>query len=293
MPSKWIRVSRKAPCLICQKPDYCTRTEDGKLARCMRVESARPSKIQGGWIHDINGQPVPAPREPKRVADVPGLARKMFKDKLADAKRIEVSKRLGVSLESLVLLRVGIGWDHDGQEFASFPSRGATGTVIGITRRYGDGTKKTFPGTRNGVFVAEGWWTRTGPVCIVEGASDAAALVTHGFCAIGRPSNIGGADIIRAFLGRRAKGRPVVVIGENDRKPDRVGQQSQCKSGCAGCAWCWPGRYGAIKVANELGAKWGMVPKDCKDVRDWSRKKNFAAVLHWWLSWLVNRSGTR
>ena len=35
----WVRVSRGAPCAICEKPDWCTVSGDGSAACCMRVES--------------------------------------------------------------------------------------------------------------------------------------------------------------------------------------------------------------------------------------------------------------
>jgi hypothetical protein len=55
-----------------------------------------------------------------------------------------------------------------------------------------------------------------GPVIIVEGMSDTAAAMDLGFDAVGRPSNLGGLEL----LGRLIRGRPVIIVGENDIKPD-------------------------------------------------------------------------
>jgi hypothetical protein len=248
----------------------------------MRVEGGKPSKGSlGGWIHKLSDPvPIQAPKPVKKIKDVSALAMKMFggeKLLLACQKRESLAKQLGVSVESLVSLQVGIGWDHDGAEYASFPSRDAVGKVIGITRRYGDGKKKTLYGTSNaGIFAATNWWTGADPVCIVEGATDVAALETHGFAALGRPSNVGGAKIIAAYLTRRAKGRAVVVLGENDFKAARHGTVSHCPPTCKWCAWCWPGRFGAEAVNSQL-CRLGfessvlMPPRGIKDAREWLR----------------------
>ena len=46
------RVSRKHPCEICGKPDWCVRTRDGEIAVCMRVSAgAIRMNRQGGFIH--------------------------------------------------------------------------------------------------------------------------------------------------------------------------------------------------------------------------------------------------
>ena len=52
--SDWTKVNRQCPCLICRKPDWCGYIgpcDDPTVARCMRIESDRPSK--GGWIHRL------------------------------------------------------------------------------------------------------------------------------------------------------------------------------------------------------------------------------------------------
>jgi hypothetical protein len=232
----------------------------------MRIESLRPSPCGEGWLHDVHDIPAVLPRYDKpvrKVKDVTALAMKMFNDSAAAGERRHLADKLGVSFESLASLNVGVGWDRSGEMFYSFPSRGADCKIIGITRRYADGRKKTLAGTSNGVFVPENWWKLPGPISIVEGASDVAALVTHGFPALGRPSNTGGARIIAEYLKRRAKGRKVVVVGERDRKAVKGHED------CIGCAQCFPGIYGAAVVSLKLGCDWRIVPK-FKDVREWA-----------------------
>lgn len=282
---EWSRVNASEPCKICAKRDWCTRTADGKLALCMRIKSEKEAK-GGGWFHKLDDPlPVVVPKQAKRLKDVSAVAMRMFNDTLAIGKRKRLAETLGVKEIALHSLRVGIGWDHDGREFSSWPARDADCKIIGITRRYDNGEKKTMAGTSNsGIFVPDRWWMQSGPVCIVEGGSDAASLVSAFVAVLGRPSNIGGAKIIAEYLRRRARGRRAIVIGENDRKADRVGTVPQCPRNCVGCAWCWPGRFGAERVAKALRCEWRIVPPLWKDIRDWYRQDlDFRASFASWL----------
>lgn len=270
-PETFVRVTRREPCPICEKPDYCTRTADGKRVKCMRVENGKPALKNGGWLHVLEHPlPLATPKPARRLKDIPGLAKKLYGDRLAKSKREALAKLLGVAESALEALRVGIGWDHDSREFSSWPSRDSAGRIIGISRRYEDGQKRTLAGTSNaGVFLTPRWWAPLGPIVIVEGGSDVAALVSNGFAAIGRPSNTGGHAVIKELLARRAPKRPVLVMGENDRKANRIGT-ANCPADCTGCSWCWPGLFGAQLIAQRLGCGWKMPPPLYKDVRQWA-----------------------
>src|SRR5262245_8445623 len=69
------RVSTRAPCPICGKPDGCRVLADGGI-QCMRAESAIPCR-PGGWMHwpdgsdwGARGDRAPfAPPRPSRKAD--------------------------------------------------------------------------------------------------------------------------------------------------------------------------------------------------------------------------------
>lgn len=222
-------------------------------------------------------------------AEVKTLVLKFYKGN--PSSRASLARKLGVSVDALEQLSVGFGSDWQNIPFSSWPSYGADGEWCGIVRRYPDGAKKTLAGTRNGIFAAEGWWKLPGPICIVEGGSDVAALHGAGFPALGRPSNTGGGRILKAFLQRRAVGRVALVIGENDRKPERVGTLKilmtgtfKCPDSCAGCSFCWPGKYGAESVARFLRCRWAMLPKEFKDVRAWANgDPEFATHFKAWL----------
>ena len=137
--SEWVRVTRREPCVICEKSTWCTRTTDGTAVRCMRVESEKPVE-KGGWIHLMEDPLPPKPPAPpaKRKYNWTKECRAMYEHPRAKAKREEVAEQLGVTVQSLILLRVGVGWDDYGprREFSSWPSRDAEGRCIGYVRRY-------------------------------------------------------------------------------------------------------------------------------------------------------------
>ena len=294
----WIRVSKRDPCPICGKPDYCTKTADGRLAQCMRVESDRPSKNRlGGWLHwlteDAGGlvlAPVKTYEKPKISYDEwTRIAKEAASHKHAKETRVTVAKELGVSYESLLWLCVGWGWDeYRHVPFSTWPQFNHKRQVTGIIRRYENavtedgGNKLSMRGGSPGLhFVKYGSNMGRGPLCIVEGGSDTAALVTLGVPVIGRPSNLGGVDILSKLIKRVA--RPIVVIGEHDFKPDRPGKGPGCPPDCIGCNWCFPGLFGARSVAEELGEllpgrniRWAMAPEGYKDSRAWFQENSGA-----------------
>lgn len=267
--SDWVRTSRSLECPVCKKNDWCTMAVDGGVIKCMRVPSEDECKT-GGWFHfDKPTQLTICVPPPVPKADASALAKDLYFSKHAPGARQKLSKILGVSLSSLEELRVGWGSDPSGRVWWSFPSRDASGRIIGIIRRYEDGSKYTYKGTSNGgVFAKAGWWKTPGVVLIVEGGSDVAAALTHGLCAIGRPSNIGGVAVIRDMLIRYCKGRPVIVVGENDEQAHKRGLLDYCHADCKGCGHCFPGKFGAEHVASCLGVGYCMPPFPFKDFRE-------------------------
>ncbi len=87
-----------------------------------------------------------------------------------------------------------------------------------------------------GLILPWGWWQFSGRVYLPEGASDVAALLSHGLPAIGRASASGSCGLLSQVLS--ATSLAPVVVGENDLKPDGH----------------WPGREGAERCANRLAA---------------------------------------
>lgn len=239
----------------------------------MRVQSESACE-SGGWFHFDNLLERPASTHyspPVPQADAPSLARGCYLDRDAAGARCELAEILGVSEEALDQLGVGVGRDPSGSSWWSFPSRDADGKVVGIIRRYRNGSKLTYPGTSNGgVFCSRQWWKTSGVIMIVEGGSDVAAALSHGVCAVGRPSNVGGVGVLREMLNRHARGRPVIVIGENDEKPYKRGSSLSpwCPAHCTCCPHCYPGKFGAEHVAKQLGVSFCMPPFPFKDFRE-------------------------
>jgi hypothetical protein len=255
----WVRVTRRSPCPVCQHPDWCSVSEDGTTVVCMRVESPKPCK-SGGWFHDLKDKPVkdlPKPRP--KPAPVP---QQNFTDLacryVEDLHNIDiVAQELGVSVRSLE--RLQIGWAGHG---LSFPMRNGSERIVGIRIR-GKGRKWCVPGSRHGLFWPEGVYANSPQRLIVaEGPTDCAALLDLGFDAIGRPSCLGGVDLVTEFL--RGRRREVVIMADKDppkKRPD-------------GSVW-FPGQEGAEALAKAIRPLCRTLkivkPPFNKDIRDWYR----------------------
>ncbi len=64
--TKWIRVTKRNPCPVCGKPDWCLISRDGKAMICARIESDRPAGNKGaGWIHTLDNSVQLPPLMPR------------------------------------------------------------------------------------------------------------------------------------------------------------------------------------------------------------------------------------
>ena len=261
---EWREVSRREPCVVCGRGDWCGRTSDGELIRCMRDGEA-PSgytvirhHADGGTLY---GQGQGGARQsrvtrPPRPKPEPIDWRAVHERCVGamDYVRAEaLSYELSVPIESLYA--VGIGW-HECRACYTFPERDAGRQIVGLSTRTLDGDKRFIGGGKRGLTIPDGIGPDPGePLLIVEGASDVAACVTLGLQAVGRPSNVGGVDELAVLLDGYAG--EIIVVGERDAKPDGR----------------WPGRDGARSVAKELAKRLGrevavtMPPTPYKDMR--------------------------
>jgi hypothetical protein len=172
---------------------------------------------------------------------------------------------LGVRLD--ILEAMDVGWT--GRAW-SFPFRDGEGQIVGIATRLPDGSKKAVRTSSNALFYAPDRWSQgDGPICVVEGASDTAALAGLGLAVVGRPSNTGGAADLAVLLREWPQHRGIVVVGERDEKPDGA----------------WPGRDGAVAVAEKLAAllyrevAWTLPPEGVKDSRDFATRATAAEII--------------
>jgi hypothetical protein len=121
--------------------------------------------------------------------------------------------------------------------------------ICGIRLRFDDGRKKAVRGSREGLIVPN-QPERGGVLCIAEGPTDTAALLSIGLWAIGRPSCNGAVEATKRYIEAHVPSR-VVIIADHDE----------------------PGRLGAIRLAIEIGTREiYQPPVGVKDAREWVRQ---------------------
>lgn len=213
---EWIRVSRKSPCPICQKPDWCNVIEDGSTIHCMRVQNGSPSHGKaGGWIHKVSDdRPRAKYVKPVKHATVKIDAPTLFYkwQNYTEAKPlIALAASLGV--EPMALHVIGCAWAPEHGAWA-FPMKDENSKIIGIRLRSESGEKWAVTGSKAGLFTPHDMAPRE-CLYIVEGPTDCAAALTLGLYAIGRPSCLGSEDQVNGFV-RKNKIKNVVIISDND-----------------------------------------------------------------------------
>jgi len=269
------RVTASRPCVVCGRPDWCCYWSDG-TALCARVWSDRPAG-SAGWVHKTNAGAAVATRTAEQeAADRAKIARHVRLAASAltagDVDRIAASLKVPVpAVRAMAGVFVGDdgGGPFDGYAMSS-PDDGGGWGVCGYSRRYGDGSKKTIG--RAGLFFP-GLMPPGDVLFVVEGYSDVMAMYAAGLPAVGRPSNIAGAELVTRFVAERVAGdwRAVVVVAENDEHPDGL----------------WPGMTGAVAVADRVRAglkavKAGRpvyvrrVPEAAKDPRAWFQLSGYS-----------------
>jgi hypothetical protein len=250
----WREMTKAAPCPICGHGDWCGH--NGDAVRCMRVTDA-----PAGWTRIKSDDEGGTTFKPAGTASLNRVARRNFN---GDAKRYaevlpddllrELADALGVDADAL--RSINVGWNAADQAW-TFPERDSAGQVVGINRRFRDGTKRSIKGGKRGLIIPESLDDLPGPVLAVEGASDVAACLTLSIAAVGRPNNKAGADLLAQLLRDRAD--DVLIVGENDAKDNDN----------------FPGRDGAIAVAQKCAnawkrpVRWSMPLEGVKDVREW------------------------
>ena len=286
--SRWHNVSRREPCPICQKPDWCTLSDDGMMCVCKRVESPNPAKSGQGWIHILVERPKRewVPRMPKR----PSI--RLFQAEMAMIgyraefqawkPRIDtgwnsmdcMQEDLMLPAESLARINPGRSEYH--QAWA-FPMLDGDGKCVGIRlREFGASNKWSVAGSHDGLFYdpqlqpAEtiSNCVRGREIVVVEGATDTIAGYALGLPCVGRSSCGTGAEHLRKLCSRLNVGR-VTIVTDNDNyklRPD-------------GTPWR-PGIEGAQRLAQQLGRLYRIITPPKKDLREWYYA-NLSAETFW------------
>ena len=253
--STWRRVSRRQPCPVCGKPDWCTVTADGSAVCCMRVASEKRLR-NGGHVHRLTPDDwhrphvrrIELPAWKRRPVRVFGDLGSRYEAAAGDSTVARLATQLGVSAESLRRLHIG----HDGRAY-TFPMRTPNRSVCGIRLRYPNGRKLSVQGGREGLFLPDPATDEPepGPLYVCEGPTDTAALLTLGLDAIGRPSCRGAVRLTSDV----SKGRDIVVFADGDA----------------------PGQSGAKALVCTLALYCQSVrlirpPDGAKDVRQWVQR---------------------
>lgn len=258
MNGGWHNVSRREPCPICHKPDWCTLSNDGAVCVCRRVESLHPTASGSGWIHGLAAErtaiipprPAVAPRSPA-ANPFPGLHGSF------DGDRDFISETLWSELglmDDTLAEKMDVRYDHV-QEVLSFPMRNVAGEITGLRYRHlMDGKKWSARGSKDGLFMVRPLTTDDEQptddreIYICEGPSDTCAALSLGLNAIGRSSCMSGVPLVREYL-RRHHVRRATIIADGDK----------------------PGRDGARRLAGSVGISSRIIlpPPGIKDLRDW------------------------
>lgn len=270
--SEMTRVSKKRPCPVCQKADWCLLGRS--MAICMRVQSQREKTFSDGsvgWMHRIDGGPFPIePPKPKANKPAPNLnamMEKWFRFTKPEARE-KLAQTLGVTTKSLELIGAALRDDHTW----AFPMRDARNYVVGIRIRSDLGRKWAIEGSHQGLFIPQ---IEPEPlVFLPEGPTNTAAVLSLGRFAVGRPSS-NGAVLTAAEAVKNMKCRKAVIVADTD--PDRVWDKTGKDFN--------PGADGAALLASKLGIPSCTLLLPCKDMRDFVRNGGDAATL----DYLVNQ----
>lgn len=268
------RVTRNRPCPVCGKPDWCLVAEDDGAAICQRIEDGSVRRCgDAGWLHTLKDRHNGHHRhrdsgrrrhtlfgkeaqEPGDIAFDRLSAR--YQSQLTGEKLKSLAGSLGVSSGSLS--RLGVGWD--GAAF-TFPMSDANGKIVGIRRRFPNGSKISVKGSETGLFIPMDL-SGVEPLLVTEGPTDTAAALDLRFDAIGRPNCNSLVEMTVRAVRRR---KEITVVSDNDVV----------------------GRAGADKLATILALRCPCVrvvhpPDGIKDLRQWFNTGLTAEVFQWAVS---------
>lgn len=263
--------SRREPCPICGKPDWCIISNDGHVAICNRIQSNHRCD-GGGWLHVLEKGDF---RPVRRVWTPPAKIVPTFDAEAVQAVLSREYERRGgdgmladdISLPVEAVSVLGPGWNANLTAW-SFPMRDAYGNVVGIRYREFNGSRKwAEKGSRNALIyprgfrplVVDGYAT----VVFCEGETDTMAAHALGIPAVGRPSCSSCVDMCRELC-RRVRAKRVVVVSDNDKYKSRPGTDDRPPMR----PWR-PGIEGAESLAEGVGIPYRIVTPPCKDMREW------------------------
>lgn len=271
-PEKLTPVSPKSPCPVCNGTHKCSVGNAGLIV-CGRTSDPAegfrhlgPSKKDSQFHLYRRADEVAVDRpKPRKTITVnwPAVASRCARA-MTTAASNDLAAELGLPEDAAGILAVGFDAKDKSGPCWTFPERDGQGKVVGVNRRFRDGTKRASPGSARGLSIPDRWIDRAGPLLVVEGPSDTIALSYCKLPAVGRPSNTGGIEFLIDLLTNFPVDREVIILGERDEKKDGS----------------WPGKEGAERTAAVLADRLArpigvaLPPAGSKDARVWITGQN-------------------
>ena len=264
------RVTRRKPCPICGKPQWCLHGPDG-ISVCKRVMSNREFG-EAGWIHGGELRRPSAESvvqkyvRPERNEAIEALYAKICQEQPGGASW-QIASDHGIPADGAI--RLGAVW-HGIAGALAFPMRNASGACVGIRYRAENGRKWAAVGSWDGLFY-DAMLAPTERAWVCEGPTDTAAMLELGFYVYGRPSCRGASRILVTRCVQQEH-REVVIVADSDT----------------------PGQDGADAMAEQLvvaGVKVKVIVPTGghKDARAWiaagataARIERVARNAQWW-----------
>ena len=212
------RCDNQNPCPVCKRySDGCLYAKDGSAAICVRTpEGAVKMAGEAGWFHILKpGQFKPKPVKKKRPIPINWESlNKCYTQTFQGIAVRHLSNPFQVY--GTTLRQIETGWDR---EAYTFPVRDSDDQIIGIQRRFPDGSKGMVKGSQIGIFIPRIYWDNLEsdicPLFICEGVSDTATALDMGLCAIGRVSCSTGKEHIIKFCIKKRPTR-IIIVADND-----------------------------------------------------------------------------
>ncbi len=209
----------------------------------MRVANDKPCK-NGGWLWPLSSAPRPVRQWRPVVAQQQDFSFLMREFESSTKDEVcWLASSLGVSCDSL--RSMGCAWAPAYRAFA-FPMLNGDGKTVGIRLRTEDGNKFAVRGSKQGLFCSSYPASETG--FVTEGPTDTAAAISIGLWAVGRPSCLGGNELLKTLFRNRGV-RRAVILSDNDT----------------------PGIQGAQRLACELGLPSALLVLPAKDLREFTK----------------------
>lgn len=254
LPQPSAAADGKPKCVICERPDKrCHPTASGGLIVCHSAASGRTAR-GGGWLHRNPNPPA---------ADFPKLAAE-FARNLNPALKAELAGLWKLPPSALGVFPLAGYCPPDRYRkhgLFTLPMTRA-GEVCGFMLRTHENSKDGWKGGKCGPFVLPGWRGTGGPLCLVEGPSDATAGVFAGLACVGRSSATAGRDELAALVALLADwptDRPITAVME----PSKPGKGDAGEKG---------GRTLAAALTKALSGRTVRAqfpPDGAKDMREW------------------------